>query len=93
MADTISTSKLSEKAVLVALSTKNQNAETTREYLDELEFLAQTLGIRTIKSFTQKLEKPDVRSYVGKGKLADIKTCVKVEKADMVIFDDDLSPS
>jgi len=93
MTDTYTTSATVEKAVLVALSSKDQSIYTTKEYLDELEFLAQTLGITTLKTFTQKMDKPDVRSYVGKGKLEEIKIFVKTKKADIVIFDDDLSPS
>ena len=89
----ISTAKSEETAVLVALRTKEQQDTVTLEYLDELEFLAQTLGISTVKTFTQKTEKPDVRSFVGKGKLEDIKAYVRGEKVDTVIFDDDLTPS
>jgi GTP-binding protein HflX len=93
MAGMISTMKGEETAVLVALSNKDQDMLITEEYLHELEFLAQTLGIRTVGSFTQKSEKPDIRSFVGKGKLEEIKTYVKAEKVDIVIFDDDLTPS
>ncbi|GAB3904050.1 GTPase HflX [Larkinella knui] len=85
--------KQPETAVLVALVTQKQSAEKTQEYLDELAFLAQTLGVITVKSFVQKLEQPDTRTYVGKGKLEEISTFVTENPVDMVIFDDDLKPS
>ncbi|WP_020532465.1 GTPase HflX [Flexithrix dorotheae] len=79
------------KAVLVAVSTDNQPPHKMHEYLDELEFLAKTLGVETVKTFTQKLEKPDPRTFVGKGKLEEIAAYVKAFEIDMIIFDDDLS--
>ncbi|WKV12995.1 GTPase HflX [Marivirga harenae] len=82
-----------KKAVLVAIITQNQNEEKVNEYLDELAFLTSTLGAQTIKRFTQRLEKPDVRSFVGKGKLEEISAFVKAENADWIVFDDDLTPS
>lgn len=82
-----------EKAVLVGLITKWQDEEQAMEYIEELEFLAKTAGAHTMAKFTQKLETPDVRSFVGKGKLNEIKSFVKQNKIDVVIFDDDLSPS
>ncbi|WNB17786.1 GTPase HflX [Marivirga arenosa] len=85
--------KREKKAVLVAIITQNQNEEKVNEYLDELAFLTSTLGAKTIKKFTQKLEKPDVRSFVGKGKLEEISAYVKAENADWIVFDDDLTPS
>lgn len=93
MGDYYETKKEVEKAVLVALSPSRQSQEKTEEYLDELEFLAETLGIKTKKSFVQNLDKPDIRSFVGKGKLEEIITYVKDQEIDIVIFDDDLSPS
>jgi GTP-binding protein HflX len=81
------------KAVLVAIITQNQNEEKVNEYLDELAFLTSTLGAKTIKRFTQRLEKPDIKSFVGKGKLQEISAYVKAENADWIVFDDDLSPS
>ena len=89
----ISTAVKKEKAVLVALVNKDQTNEKAEEYLDELSFLTETLGARTIKTFTQRLNKPDVKTFVGKGKLEEIKEYVKAENIDLVIFDDDLSPS
>lgn len=93
MGDYYDTRKSIEKAVLVALSPKDRPNEQTQEYLDELEFLARTLGIQTKKVFVQKLDRPDKRSFVGKGKLDEIITFVKDQEIDVIIFDDDLSPS
>ncbi len=70
-----------------------QTEEQTQEYLDELAFLAETAGAQTLQRFTQKLDKPDVRTFVGSGKLDEINAYVKENSVDMVIFDDDLSPS
>jgi GTP-binding protein HflX len=87
------TAKKQETAVLVAVATQKQNAEKTQEYLNELAFLTETSGAKTIQTFIQKLERPDVRTFVGKGKLEDIAAFVKDKEPDMVIFDDDLSPA
>lgn len=78
-------------AVLVALADKDP--EITREHLDELAFLAETAGINTLQRYIQKLPQPDVRTFVGKGKLAEIKEFVVAQQVANVIFDDDLSPS
>lgn len=88
-----STAKKQETAVLVAVTTQRQTAEQTKEYLEELAFLAATLGVQTIKTFTQKLEYPDNRTFVGKGRLEDIKIFVTDNPVDMIIFDDELIPS
>jgi GTP-binding protein HflX len=82
-----------ETAVLVAVSTQKQTALQTKEYLDELSFLAKTLGINTIKTFTQNLEKTDIKTYTGKGKLEEIQIFITANPVDMVIYDDDLTPS
>ncbi len=82
-----------ETAILIGLITKDQPAEQAKEYLDELEFLAVTAGAETKKQFTQKLERPDPRTFVGKGKLNEIAAFIKEHKIDIAIFDDDLSPS
>lgn len=79
-------------AILVALGGPRE-AELTREHLDELAFLAETAGIRTVKRFVQSLPQPDARSFVGKGKLAEIKEYVHTHAVQNVIFDEDLSPS
>jgi GTPase len=65
----------------------------SKEYLDELAFLAETYGLSTTKTFTQKLEKPDKATFIGKGKLAEVKNFVLENAIDVVIFDDELSPS
>ncbi len=93
MIKSFSTAPKQETAVLVALITPNQTAEQANEYLEELAFLAETSGAETVKAFTQKLEKPDIRTFVGKGKLEEIKAFVITEGIDMVIFDDELTPS
>lgn len=87
------TAKKQETAVLVAVQTQKQRDYQAKEYLDELEFLAETAGVKTLKKFTQKLERPDIRSFVGKGKLEDIRLYIEEYKVDTVIFDDELSPS
>lgn len=89
----IKTAGTHERAVLVGLIHSNQKEEQVEEYLDELAFLAKTAGIETVKRFTQRLDTPDVRSFVGKGKLFEINTFIKENDIDVVIFDDDLSPS
>lgn len=89
----ISTAKVAENAILVGLITPEQNAEQTKEYLDELEFLAATSGITVLKRFTQRVQRSDQRTFVGKGKLEEITTYVADNPVDSVIFDDDLSPS
>lgn len=80
-------------AVLVAVSTGRDSEDLVAEHLDELAFLAETAGISAVRRYVQNLPHPDVRSYVGKGKLAEIKEFVKREKVSNLIFDDDLSPS
>ena len=85
-----------ETAILVGLVTPQQDEAKTKEYLDELEFLADTAGAMTVKRFTQKMDGPSQTSYVGKGKLEEIRQYIKDEedngrKTGMVIFDDELS--
>lgn len=80
-------------AVLVGLMHEEQTADQVKEYLDELEFLATTAQVTTMKRFTQRLPRPDGRTYVGSGKLNEIKAWLEEHPADMVIFDDDLSPA
>ncbi|GJM59874.1 MULTISPECIES: GTPase HflX [Persicobacter] len=92
-AESITTSAKIETAVLVAVSTRQQRPEQTEEYLDELEFLATTAGAITKAKFVQNLDHPDKRTYVGSGKLEEIEAYVTAYDIDMVIFDDDLSPS
>lgn len=85
--------KKEEKAVLVGLIQKDQTEEQVNEYLDELAFLAETAGAVTIKMFKQRLQHPDSRTFVGKGKLEEIKQYVAAKDIDMVIFDDELTGS
>ncbi|WP_258105254.1 GTPase HflX [Marinoscillum sp. MHG1-6] len=89
----IETKKEQEFGVLVTVAPKFQSDEKTEEYLDELEFLSRTIGIETLKKFTQKLEHPEPGTFVGRGKLQEIKEFVQAKKIKNVIFDDDLSPS
>lgn len=93
MHEVLAPEEIAKKAVLVALITREQSEQKTIEYLDELAFLTTTLGAESVKTFTQRLDKPDVKSFVGKGKLEDIVAYVKAENIDWVVFDDDLSPS
>ena len=86
----------SETAVLVGLTTKNQDEAKTKEYLDELEFLADTAGAVTVKRFTQKVAGPNSVTYIGTGKLEEIRQFIKDKEDEgnevgMVIFDDELS--
>jgi GTP-binding protein HflX len=82
-----------EKAVLVGLITKSQSEELLEEYLDELAFLTETAGAIPLKHFTQKLERPDTKTFVGKGKLQEIVAFIKEKEIDLLVFDDELSPS
>lgn len=85
-------SETSERAVLVGLITPQQDEQHAVEYLDELAFLADTAGAVTVKTFLQRLNFADSRTFVGKGKLDEIKQYVEDNEIGMAIFDDDLSP-
>ncbi len=89
----IDTAVKKEAAILVGVISRNDTEERVREYLDELEFLAETAGAVTEKIFTQKLDLPDSKNYVGAGKLFEIQEYVKAHKIDIAIFDDELSPA
>lgn len=80
-------------AVIISVAPKQQDPLITHEYLDELEFLASTIKIDVVKRFTQKLDHPEKRTYVGSGKLEEIKAYVEEHDIDQLIFDDELSPS
>jgi GTP-binding protein HflX len=80
-------------AVLVGLIQQNQREELEIEYLEELKFLAETAGATTLKIFTQKLAHPDSRTFVGKGKLEEIKKYISRRNVELVIFDDELTGS
>src|SRR5688500_1090226 len=80
-----------ERAVLVGLVQKEQTETQVQEYLDELAFLAETAGAVTVKRFTQKMQHPDSKTFVGKGKLEEIKKYVEGKNIRIAIFDDELS--
>ena len=82
-----------ERAVLVAVVRDDQDPRQAAEFLDELEFLAETADIESVKRFTQRLPQPSSRIYVGPGKLEEIAGYCKDQEIDVVIFDDELSPS
>lgn len=82
-----------ERAVLVGVIRPGEKPEQTKEFLDELAFLVQTAGGKVEKNFTQKMLKPDRATFVGTGKLEEIQAYIKAEEIDMVVFDDELSPS
>ena len=82
-----------ERAVLVSVIRDRQEQSQCEEYLDELQFLAETAGITTVKRFMQKLTAPNSRTYVGPGKLEEIAAWCEDNKIDVVIFDDELSPA
>lgn len=90
--DNIINKEANERAILVGLATKRQNESKCNEYLDELEFLAHTAGAVSVARFTQKLDFPNPRTYVGKGKLEEIREFIEDNDIGLVIFDDDLSP-
>ncbi len=90
--DNIITQEQNEKAVLVGLVTRSQDERKTDEYLDELAFLAETAGADPVARFTQKLEYPNPRTYVGTGKLEELRQYVEENETGLVIFDDELSP-
>jgi GTP-binding protein HflX len=82
-----------ERAVLVGVILPHETDEQTKEYLEELQFLVDTAGAETVKTFTQKLQRPDRSTFVGSGRLEDIKAFVIEEEIDIVVFDDELTPS
>ncbi len=89
----ISTAIPTHTCILIGVINKLQDDGLAKEYLEELAFLAETYGLTTRRAFTQKLEKPDKATFIGKGKLQEIKGFVIDNKIDVVIFDDELSPS
>lgn len=93
MRENIPTENKTEKAVLVGLITQNQTEEQLTEYIDELAFLAETAGAETVATFVQKVDTPHPKTFVGTGKLQEIVDYVTEHEIDMVIFDDELSPS
>ena len=90
---TVSTSTDKETCILVGLATQNQTREQLTEYLEELAFLVRTADAVTKKTFIQSLTKPDAKTFIGSGKLQEIKEYVNAERIDMIVFDDELSGS
>ncbi len=82
-----------ERTIVVSVIEQGTDERTVAEYLDELEFLALTAGVKSIKRFTQKLERSNSRTYVGTGKLEEIKQFIEENELKLVLFDDELSPS
>ena len=90
--DHVITESSNEKAVLVGIITPTQSESKANEYLDELEFLADTAGATTVKKFLQRMDAPNSTTFVGKGKLEEIRQYVEDNEIGLVIFDDDLTP-
>ncbi|MEL0334887.1 MAG: GTPase HflX [Schleiferiaceae bacterium] len=82
-----------ERCILIGIINKDQDEEKSMEYLEELRFLADTAGADTMHIFTQKLSRPDTRTFLGSGKMEEIKGYVDTENIDLVVFDDELTPS
>lgn len=87
------THKITEKAVLIGIINQHQDQKTVAEYLKELAFLTDTAGALPMKSFVQKLDTPNPRTFVGSGKLTEIKNYILENEIDLAIFDDELSPT
>ena len=84
---------MKERAILIGLITSNLKTEQVYEYLDELAFLVKTAGAIPVRNFTQKLKHPDNTTFLGKGKINEVKDYAEHESIDIIVFDDDLSPS
>ena len=82
-----------EKVVLIGIVTRDQDAEKLDEYLDELEFLTYTAGGEVLKRFTQKMDKPDPKTFMGSGKINEVKAYIDEHEVGTAIFDDELSPA
>ena len=89
----ISRERIAETAVLVGVITQEQNEEKVNEYLDELAFLADTAGAVAIKRFTQKMDRPNGATFLGAGKIQEVAAFVEENSIDLVIFDDELTPT
>jgi len=89
----LETAKVAETAVMVGIITQQQSESLLREYLDELQFLVETAGAKPVRTFTQKMDHPDTRTFIGSGKLKEIKQFLADDPFDMLVFDDELSPS
>lgn len=88
-----STARKTETAVLIGILLKNQREEQITEYLDELAFLAETAGAHTVRRFTQRLDHPDPSTFLGSGKLNEVRDYIREHNVDIAIFDDELSGS
>ncbi|HBI81836.1 MAG TPA: GTPase HflX [Bacteroidales bacterium] len=93
MINPISTAKIQEKAVLVGVILPSQKEQEITDYLDELEFLTETAGAITLKRFIQKVDEPNPRTFIGSGKVQEILRYIDENDVDMVIFDDELTPT
>lgn len=93
MKDFIKTDAATDRAYIVGIITPNVSETEVEEYLEELAFLAHTANIQTVKSFTQKLDTPNVATFIGKGKLQEIASQIEEDEIGTVIFDDELSPN
>ena len=82
-----------ERSVLVGIINDSQNEEKLNEFLEELEFLSLTAGGTVVKKFTQKINTPNPKTFIGKGKIEEIQKYVKKNDVSIVIFDDELSPT
>jgi len=82
-----------EKAVLIGVITREQDADSSKEYLDELEFLTYTAGGEVIKRFTQKMDMPNPKTFIGTGKMEDVRVFIEANNVGTAIFDDELSPA
>ena len=91
--NTFSTDVVPEKAILVSVCPSGQTMERTEEYLDELAFLLETAGGVALRRVVQRLERPDTRTYIGSGKLEELKEYKQALEADFIVFDDELSPA
>jgi GTP-binding protein HflX len=89
----VKTEKVVEKAVLIAVETQQQSREQTEDYLSELAFLTTTAGAEVQKSFVQRLQMPNPKTYVGSGKLEEVANFIEKKEIDTAIFDDELTPS
>lgn len=89
----IDTAKKQETAVLIGMINQHQDEKKVTEYLDELAFLTETAGALPVKRFTQKMDKPDASTFLGSGKINEIKNYIKENEINLAIFDDELSPS
>ena len=82
-----------ESAVLIGVITSQQTEELAKEYIEELAFLAETSGAETKRKFLQRVDRPNSKTYIGSGKIKEIKEYIDANEVDIAIFDDELSPS